>query len=209
MRSTGGILTSVLVTVLLVCLFIPTAWASPLLSEYDKMECKSTDNNLKPWTIKFSSPVQVKELDRYLRITDDNNQNIPTRVTWSDDQTEVTLTPLSPYTWGKEYRVYVDGTLQSAGGVFLNQAVVMPYSVNEPQNYVTNITHQQSTFTTTFNITCRTGVYSVKINETNAHYRGGNKYECYVAGLVTGNTVFVKAYDNQGSLLETQQYVVL
>lgn len=208
MRSTGGILTSVLVAVLLVCLFTPIAWAAPLLSEYDKMECKSTDNNLKPWTIKFSNPVQESGLDRYLRITDDNNQNIPTRVTVSDDQTKVTLTPLSPYTWGKEYRVYVDGTLQSAGGVDLKQAVVMPFLVNQPLSYVTNITHQRSTLITNFNITCSTGVSSVKVNETNAHYRGGNKYECNVAGLVAGNTAFVKAYDSQGNLLETQPYVV-
>lgn len=208
MRSTGRVMVCIISAMMFVVFLVSSVWAAPVLSGYQVMESKSTDYNLKSWTVKFSSPVAGSQISNYLRITDDNNQNISTHVTLSDDKTEVTLTPLLPYTWGQEYRVYVDGNLQSASEVFLRQAVVMSFVANQPYNYIANITHQRSTFITSFNITCTTGVYSVKVNETSARYQGENKYECNMAGVSAGTIVDVKAYDSQGSLLETRQYVV-
>lgn len=208
MGIAGKAMNIAICVILLVMLFVPSVWAAPVLSGYQVMESKSSNYNLKAWRVSFSSPVQENDINNYLRITDDNNQKIPSRITLSDDRTEVTLTPLTPYTWGKEYRVYVDGNLQAASGAFLKQGVVMPFVAEQPLYYITDITNRSSSLLTSFSITCSTGVYSVKVNESNAHYKGGNRYECNVAGLAAGDIVNLKAYDSQGSLLETRQYEV-
>jgi hypothetical protein len=186
------------------------AGAAPIPSGFKVWPLKTTDDFGKTWTIKFNMPLDPATINsQNIYVTDDNNQPVATVLSPSPDSAAVAVTPASPYTPGKEYRLFITSGLTSAkGGLPLHPPVVVPFTVADSKAKIIAISSTYSSFLTSITVITSPDVYSVKVGLDEMHYQGGNTYTLGIPGLKIGDVVTIRAYDSNDRLLESKKHTV-
>jgi hypothetical protein len=187
--------------------------AAPSTLGFSVSDVRITNDLNKSWTIKFNGLLAADTVKNdTVYIVDSDNHPVAAALSISGDNSAVAITPVSPYTVGNEYWLYVTSGVcrQSAGGqtiVPLSKPLVMPFIIAQ-DGYILASSNVYNTLLTDLSVTTNPSVHSVSINGTNMLYQGKNKFELGVAGLALGAKVIVNAYDSSGNLLQTMDYTI-
>jgi len=199
-------LTVIVLALILGFSFMSTGWAGPVSPGFYAWETKTTDDENKTWTVYFSIPLDVDSINDNVYITDSENKEVDTQINTSADNRSVTIKPMEAYKRNIEYRIYINDGLRDKNGNNLAQKIVMPFIVTD--GFIRIIGNNYSSFVTNINVSTSSDVFILKANNVPMHYHGGDKFRLGKAGLTPGSTVYLKAYDYSGKLLESTSYVV-
>ena len=163
----------------------------------------------KVWTVKFNAPMDLNTMtSSNIYVTDDSNLAVKTTLTRSADGASVLVSPVSAYTVGKKYWLYVTGNITTDGGKqYLSKPSAVPFMVL-PDSKIRSVSHSYSSLLTSFVVVASPEVFRVKINLNDMLYQGNNTFALGMTGLKLGDNVTVSAYDSNGKLLQSQIYKV-
>jgi len=184
--------------------------AGPIPSGFSVWDTRITNDLNKSWTVKFSGLLATDTVrSNNIYIVDANNSPLPVTLSISSDNTTVSIKPVSPYTLGNEYWLYVtNGVYRGSGAqtvVPLSKPLVMPFIITQDA-HIQSIGKVYNTLLTDISVTTDPTVHSVSVDGTNMLYQGKNTFKLGVASLANGAKIVLKAYDSSGNLLQTLDY---
>ncbi|WP_071392844.1 Ig-like domain-containing protein [Bacillus tuaregi] len=170
-----------------------------------------TDSN-KVWTVAFSQPLKESSVTKTnIKVKDENNRTISTEVTLSSDKKAIIVTPKSAYEENKSYTLNISSKVTSADGEKLAKGIVQPFTLdaipdaNEPINHV-SLKH--NTYVTSITASGNNSVIKMTANNKEMHYEGNNTYSLGLTGLTSGDSITIKAYDQNNKVIFTKDYQV-
>lgn len=200
----------------LVVIFTVLVWAAPVQAAtvpagFKTWTEQTTTDTLKAWTVEFNASMDLNTMNSSnIYVTDDSNVLFKTTLTRSTDGASVLIKPVSAYTVGKKYWLFMTGdiTTNGSGKQRLSKPLVMPFLVTAPGSKISSISSSYSSLLTSFTVLTSSDVYRVKVNQSEMMYQGSNTFALGMVGLKQGSTVKVYAYDSNGKLLQTLSHTV-
>jgi len=201
---------SVLLILLSILVWVSPAQAATVPTGFNTWLQQTTTDTHKVWTVKFSKPMDNNTVNSSnIYMTDDNNLLVKTTLIRSADGASVQVSPVSAYSVGKKYWLFMTGDITTnSGKQQLTKPLVMPFIVTSPDSKISSISSSYSSFLTSFTVLTSPDVCSVKINQSETIYQGNNIFALGMTELKQGTNVTVYAYDSNGKLLQSQIYTV-
>ena len=172
----------------------------------------STTNTHKVWMVKFSTQIDSNTINKSnIFMTNDSNQAVNTTLTQSPDGTAVNVSAVNAYIVGAKYWIFIFGGITAnEGKQKLSQPVAIPFTVTgqETNDHISSVVDSYSSLITSFTVNTLPGVFNVRINQNVMLYQGKNTYALGMTGLKLGQKVTISAYDSNGTLLQSQSYIV-
>ena len=201
---------SILLILFSLLIWVVPAQAATIPAGFNTWPQETTTDTHKIWTVKFNAPMDVNTVNSSnIYVTDDNNLPFKTTLTRTTDGASVQVSPVSTYTIGKEYWLFVTGNITfNSGKQHLSKPMAVPLVVTSPDSMISSVSASYSSLITSFTVVTSPEVCGVKINQTEMIYQGNNTYAVGMTGLKQGSNVTVNAYDGNGKFLQSQIYTV-
>lgn len=187
-----------------------------VLFRMDSMSAKTFDLKIitdpeKSWTISFNEEVNnLADLNSiYVKAPDGNKHEAS--ITISDDSKRIIVKPRKPYIFGTQYTLLIPKGFESAKGKKLKEDVTMEFKLHGL--YIQNIQATANPFATHVLVQGTSAISKVTLSINDgaeeATIRGINsQFSRGMIGVVSGDSLTIRAYDAQGNLLEKQNYEV-
>ncbi|WP_100401554.1 Ig-like domain-containing protein [Bacillus sp. FJAT-42315] len=197
----------ILLLILSCCLFfwIPEATAKTF-------EPKMITNPMKSWNISFNNPVKgIPNDSDSIYISSPSGDKHPISYELSKDQKMMKIIPSEPYLIGKSYTLVIKQGVESAKGKKLKEDVVMNFQLQG--QYIKSIEAALNPLATNVKVQGTDGVAAVKVSinkgsETPLHPNSNYLFTRGFIGLMNGDLLQIRAYNQQGKLIEEQTYQI-
>lgn len=164
----------------------------------------------KPWTITFNDDVSKQADLNSIRITSNDKVNHAISITISADLKKVIVKPLNPYHFGTDYTLIIPKGFESAKGEKLKADVTLPFKLQGI--HIQTIDANWNALATNVIVQGSTNVAKVtaSLNGTpeKTLNRLGTEFSRGIQGLLPGDPLTIRVYDEKDILLETQTYTV-
>lgn len=164
----------------------------------------------KSWTIKFNDAVNEQADLNSIYITSTDKVNHDVSIIISADSEKVIVKPKKPYQVGTDYTLVIPKGFISAKGQKLKADVTMPFKLQGI--HIQTISANWNALATNVIVQGSTNVSKVTVslnsNPEKILIRLANKFSLGMSGLLPGDPLTIRAYDEQDNLLETQYYEV-
>lgn len=168
------------------------------------------EDSMKPWTITFNDDVSKQANLKSIIITSSNKTNHDVSITISDDSKKVIVKPLNPYQIGVDYTLIVPEGFESAKGAKLNKDFTKPFKLQG--THIESVSANWNGLATNVIVQGTKNVAEVKVFLEGGRIitlnQLGYKFSRGIIGLLPGDALTIRAYDEQNNLLETQYYEV-
>jgi hypothetical protein len=203
----------ILITALLGLVITATpALAAYMSSGFNIWPLKTADDVNKPWQVRFSMPVDPATVSNStIYVTDSDNRKEDSTLTISDDKKAITVGRPSgqTYSQGNEYRLYITSGVKSVGGESsLSAQVALPFVIADANSKILAISSGSPAFLTNITVITSQDIHSVKANGEEMIYKGNSTYTMGLTGLESGDSITIKAYNENGSLKETKKHTI-
>ena len=201
---------SMLLIVFSLLVWVAPAQAATVPAGFNTWTQQTTTDTQKVWTVKFSASMDLDTMNSSnIYVKDESDVLFKTTLTRSTDGASVLVKPVSAYTVGKKYWLFMTGDITTnSGKQQLSKPLVMPFIVTAPESKISSVSASYSSLLTSFTVLTSSDVCKVKINQSEMMYQGDNTYALGMTGLKLGSKVTVYAYDSTGRSLKTQIYTV-
>ncbi|MEK5039857.1 Ig-like domain-containing protein [Sporosarcina sp. FSL K6-3457] len=166
----------------------------------------------KSWTITFNENVNERADLNSIHIQSANKVEHEVSSVLSDDSTKIIVKPTKPYRFGTEYTLVIPKGLTSVKGTPLKEDVTKSFTLQstyidtietDSTSWLTNVVVQRKSSDVSHMTVSLEGFL-----EEMTLLRQNNQFSRGIRGLAAGQTVIIRAYDENNQLLETQYYDV-
>lgn len=197
-----------LITLSIMICLTTVAYAKPSPKTW---QAQKSSDAAKEWSVKFNTALDPATVnDDTVYVKDENGVRHSVRLSLSKDQTVIKIKPTKPYSPSRRYNIYITDGVAASTGKYLNQPIMIPFTISNTSTgkTIVSVNSKYSTFITAVTVTTSPDIYKVTANSKEMHYEGNNTYTLGIAGLKTGNTVTIRAYDANGKLIETLKHTI-
>ena len=183
-------------------------WMTPATAKtFDE---KPTNDPKKVWNITFNSEILFDEnINNYIYIETESGNRHPAFLKKSDDAKTVMVHPETPFLIGESYTLIITKSVQSASKKPLNEETRMSFKIQG--EYIQSVQANLNPLATNILVqgTKSVSTMSFSINGTSEkplHQGKSYQFSRGVPGLINGDEIHIRAYAEQGDLLEEQTY---
>lgn len=192
-----------------ILLYSLLVWITPATAK--TFETKIIHDPQKVWKVTFNKEVQFNENMNNIYIQTDSGERTPTILKISNDSKTVMIYPQTPYLMGKSYTMIITKDVQSQKKKPIKEETRMSFKIQGKviqsiqailNPLVTNVVVQG---------TQDAAKMSMSVNGTDEiplHMGQNFQFSRGVPGLINGDKIRIRAYSEQGDLLEEQTYQI-
>lgn len=209
-------------TVSITTIFICVLFTFTLLSLNNKVSAeeisyfsseKLITDTKKTWVVKFSSPLDVStvNVDNVYIMDNTIAEKISAEVSLSDDKKSVEIKPTTDYIGADSYTVYIKNTVRNEKFINLKKTVALDFRMDPSINtsrVLQKVDCYVNSLFTCIKVKANNKAYSVKIDGIDMQYDGNGVYSINSLDIYNGKNVKIAAYDGNGNMIDTMDYVV-
>ena len=203
---------ALLLATIMLLLPVSSVFAAESTTSFTTWPGKTTTEVKKVWNITFNSALARASVNsNTIYVMNSKQAKVVTTVGLSTNSLIATITPTSAYAAG-DYKLYITEGITSLANKKLAEQIIVPFTVvvDTPVSptYILNVESNSNSYVTELNVQAAPDVYRVNVNKVKMQYMGDDMYNTGVFGLKAGSTILVEAYDHNGKLLQSYNFLL-
>ena len=202
---------ALLLATIMFLLSVSSVFAAGTATGFTTWPVKTTTEVKKGWSITFNSAIARASLNSStMYVMNSKQAKVVTTIGLSTNNLTAKVTPTQAYAAG-EYNLYITNGITSLVGEKLAEQIIVPFTVivDTPisSTYILDVQSDFNSYVSELSVQTAPDVYKVNVNKMKMQYMGDNMYNAGIFGLKEGSVILLEAYDQNGKLLQSYNYI--